>query len=178
MSAAFFIIYILKSNEDVFTLNPKNFTLKGGVAKEVLATGAPACIYEDSVYPSSQHGMTGVMLEAGVRMCNFTQWQYGMASVDFRWNVSGSFMQVIPRFVSVDENGNEYEFLSDYFEDIHEAYSYVFLKGYQWPFSYGRAKESSQIDFAVHSETSKGRRVYLDYRKNPADFCFEKLMNG
>ena len=141
----------------------------------ICATGAPACIYEDSVYPSSQHGMTGVMLEAGVRMCNFTQWQYGLASVDFRWNVSGSFMQVIPRFVSVDENGNEHEFLSDYFEDIHKAYSFVFLKGYQWPFSYGRAMESSQIDFAVHSETSKGRKVYLDYRKNPADFTFEKL---
>ena len=141
----------------------------------ICATGAPACIYEDSVYPVSQHGMTGVMLEAGVRMCNFTQWQYGMASVDFRWNVSGSFMQVIPRFVSIDENGNEYEFLSDYFEDIHEAYSFVFLKGYQWPFSYGRAKESSQIDFAVHSETSKGRKVYLDYRKSPANFCFDKL---
>ena len=141
----------------------------------ICATGAPACIYEDSVYPPSQHGMTGVMLEAGVRMCNFTQWQYGMASVDFRWNVSGSFMQVIPRFVSIDENGNEYEFLADYFEDIHEAYSFVFLKGYQWPFSYGRVKESSQIDFAVHSETSKGRKVYLDYRKNPYAFCFEKL---
>ncbi len=141
----------------------------------ICATGAPACIYEDSVYPESQHGMTGVLLEAGVKMCNFTQWQYGMASVDFRWNVSGSFMQVIPRFVSIDQNGNEYEFLSDYFEDIHDAYSFVFLKGYQWPFSYGRAKESSQIDFAVHNETSKGRKVYLDYRKNPADFCFEKL---
>ena len=141
----------------------------------VCATGAPACIYEDSVYPPSQHGMTGVLIEAGVRMCNFTQWQYGIASVDFRWNVSGSFMQVIPRFVSVDENGNEYEFLTDYFTDIHEAYNFVFLKGYQWPFSYGRAKESSLIDFAVHSETSKGRKVYLDFRKNPADFCFDKL---
>lgn len=141
----------------------------------ICATGAPACIYEDSVYPPSQHGMTGVLIEAGVRMCNFTQWQYGMASVDFRWNVSGSFMQVIPRFVSVDENGNECEFLSNYFEDIHEAYNLVFLKGYQWPFSYGRAKESSQIDFAVHNETSKGRKVYLDYRINPNGFCFEKL---
>ena len=81
----------------------------------ICATGAPACIYADSVYPESQHGMTGVLIDAGVRMCNFTQWQYGMASVDFRWNVSGSFMQVVPRFVSVDSNGNEYEFLTDYF---------------------------------------------------------------
>lgn len=141
----------------------------------ICATGAPACIYEDSVYPKSQHGMTGVLIEAGVRMCNFTQWQYGMASVDFRWNVSGSFMQVVPRFVSVDEKGKEREFLFDYFDDIHEAYSFVFLKGYQWPFSFERAKLSSQIDLAVHNEMQKGRRVYLDYRKNPKGFDFEKL---
>ena len=141
----------------------------------VCASGAPACIYEDSVYPPSQHGMTGVLTEAGVRMCNFTQWQYGMASVDFRWNVSGSFMQVIPRFVSVDENGKEHEFLSSYFDGVNEAYSFVFLKGYQWPFSYGRVKESSRIDLAVHGETLKGRKVYLDYRKNPDGFSFEAL---
>ncbi|MBQ7117249.1 MAG: FAD-binding protein [Clostridia bacterium] len=143
----------------------------------ICATGAPACIYEDSVYPESQHGMTGVLVEAGVRMCNFTQWQYGMASVDFRWNVSGSFMQVIPRFVSIDKEGKETEFLKDYFSDINEAYNFVFLKGYQWPFSFNRAEESSRVDLAVHSEMSKGRKVYLDYRKNPADFSFEKLCN-
>lgn len=44
VSAIVFIIYILKSDEKVFSVNPKNFTLKGGVAKEVLATGAPACL--------------------------------------------------------------------------------------------------------------------------------------
>ncbi len=141
----------------------------------ICATGAPACIYNDSVYPASQHGMTGVLIDCGVRMCNFTQWQYGMASVDFRWNVSGSFMQVIPRFVSVDKNGNEYEFLSSYFDDIYEAYNFVFLKGYQWPFSFDRADESSQIDLAVHSEILKGRKVYLDYTKNPVSFSFENL---
>ena len=141
----------------------------------ICATGAPACIYEDSVYPKSQHGMTGTLIRAGVRLCNFTQWQYGMASVDFRWNVSGSFMQVVPRFVSVDADGNEYEFLADYFDDIHKAYSFVFLKGYQWPFSYGRADESSRIDLAVHSEMLKGRTVYLDYTRNPSGFDFEKL---
>ncbi len=44
VSAVVFVIYILKSREDVFTLNPKNFSFKEGVAKEVLATGAPACL--------------------------------------------------------------------------------------------------------------------------------------
>lgn len=141
----------------------------------ICATGAPACIYEDSVYPESQHGMTGVLIDAGVRMCNFTQWQYGMASVDFRWNVSGSFMQVVPRFVSTDGSGNEYEFLTDYFDDINEAYSYVFLKGYQWPFSSDRADKSSKIDLAVHNEMLLGKKVFLDYTRNPVGFSFDNL---
>ena len=141
----------------------------------VCATGAPACIYEDSVYPLSQHGMTGVLIDAGARMCNFTQWQYGIASVDFRWNLSGSFMQVIPRFVSVDENGREYEFLGSYFKNVNEAYNFVFLKGYQWPFTYSRINESSRIDVAVQNEMLKGRTVYLDYRKNPSGLSIDKL---
>ncbi len=143
----------------------------------ICATGAPACIYESSVFPHSQHGMTGVLTCAGVKLCNFSQWQYGMASVDFRWNVSGSFMQVIPRFVSVDENGNEYEFLREYFPSIEDMCNNIFLKGYQWPFSYERAKKSSKVDIAVHNETEKGRKVYLDYTKNPTGFSFEKLSN-
>ena len=160
----------------VRVLNLKNDKEENIYAENVIcATGAPACIYEDSVYPVSQHGMTGVLIQAGVRMCNFTQWQYGMASVDFRWNVSGSFMQVVPRFVSVDINGNEYEFLCNYFDDIHNAYSCVFLKGYQWPFSADRAEESSKIDLAVHNEMLKGRKVYLDYTRNPLGFSFDKL---
>ncbi len=173
------VIKILTDGKRVFgvrVLDLKSEAEENIYAENIIcATGAPACIYGDSVYPESQHGMTGVLIEAGVRMCNFTQWQYGMASVDFRWNVSGSFMQVIPRFVSTDEKGKEREFLSDYFTDIHEAYSYVFLKGYQWPFSFERAEQSSQIDLAVHSEMLKGRSVYLDYRKNPEGFCFERL---
>lgn len=156
---------------DLVEEKPKNIYAENVIC----ATGAPACIYQDSVYPESQHGMTGVLISAGVRLCNFTQWQYGLASVDYRWNVSGSFMQVVPRFVSVDSDGNEHEFLSDYFDDIHQAYSFVFLKGYQWPFSYSRADESSKIDLAVHNEMLKGRKVYLDYTRNPVGFDFEKL---
>ena len=141
----------------------------------IVASGAPACIYESSVYPVSQHGMTGIMIDAGVSLCNYSQWQYGLASVDFRWNVSGSFMQVIPRFVSVDENSTETEFLRDTFENDAELCSAVFLKGYQWPLSVDRINLSSQIDIAVHKQTSLGRKVYLDYTKNPEGFDFEAL---
>ncbi len=141
----------------------------------IVATGAPACIYESSVYPHSQHGMTGVMIEAGASLCNYSQWQYGMASVDFRWNVSGSFMQVIPRFVSVDENGTEREFLRSSFESSAELYDMIFLKGYQWPFSYERLKKSSAIDYEVHIQTLLGRKVYLDFTENPEGFDFSLL---
>ena len=170
---------ILTNGEAVFGVRVLKLTdnLQENIYAEnvICATGAPACIYEDSVYPESQHGMTGVLIEAGVRMCNFSQWQYGMASVDFRWNVSGSFMQVLPRLVSKDSEGNEHEFLGDYFDDLHEAYSFVFLKGYQWPFSSDRADKSSKIDLAVHNEMLNGRTVYLDYTRNPLGFDFEKL---
>ncbi len=173
------VVEILKENEKavgVVVLNTETDEFEVFNAKNVIcASGAPACIYENSVYPLSQHGMTGVLLEAGVKMCNFSQWQYGMASTDFRWNVSGSFMQVIPRFVSVDENGTEYEFLRDYFSSDEEMCNNIFLKGYQWPFSSDRTEKSSRVDVAVHNEILKGRKVYLDYTKNPSGFDFDKL---
>ncbi|MBO5858377.1 MAG: FAD-binding protein, partial [Clostridia bacterium] len=155
----------------IVALNKKSGKPESIGAKNVIvASGAPACIYESSVYPHSQHGMTGVLIEAGTSLCNYSQWQYGMASVDFRWNVSGSFMQVIPRFVSVDENGEEREFLKDSFESDTELFTSVFLKGYQWPFSFDRIGASSRIDVAVHKQTCLGRKVYLDFTKNPEGF--------
>ena len=160
----------------IVALNTKSGDFEIIAAKNVVAaSGAPACIYKNSVYPHSQHGMTGILINAGVSLCNYSQWQYGMSSVDFRWNVSGSFMQVIPRFVSVDKNGIEREFLKEYFDSSAELCSFVFLKGYQWPFSYDRIDASSKVDIAVHEETLKGRKVYLDFTKNPENFDFETL---
>ena len=100
----------------------------------ILATGGPAGIYSLSVYPMSQFGATGVALEAGAMGRNLTEWQYGLSSLRPRWNVSGSYMQVLPRFVSVDKDGKEYDFLSEYVYSRPEMLSRVFLKGYQWPF--------------------------------------------
>ena len=136
----------------------------------VWATGGPAGIYADSVYPLGHVGSTGVALEAGAKAKNLTEWQYGLASVAPRWNVSGTYMQVLPRFVSVDAEGNEYEFLSEYFTDLGEQLSRVFRKGYEWPFDSRRARDgSSVIDLLVYRETKlRGRRVYLDFRRNPA----------
>lgn len=146
----------------------------------ILATGGPAGIYADSVYPTCHTGSTGLALAAGASLQNMTEWQYGLASTDPRWNVSGTYMQVLPRFVSVDENGTECEFLLDYFQDPYEALSAVFLKGYQWPFDSRKVLTgSSVIDLLVYRETVlHGRKVYLDYRTNPfglSELDFTKL---
>ena len=135
----------------------------------IIATGGPAGIYSNTVYPLGHHGASGVAFEAGVKGKNLTEWQYGLASVAPRWNVSGTYMQVLPRFVSVDEKGNEYEFLNEYFDDIGTCLSKIFRKGYEWPFDCKKVLNgSSIIDLLVFREcVMRGRRVYLDFRKNP-----------
>ena len=139
----------------------------------ILATGGPACVYHASVYPESQTGMTGMAIDAGAELCNFSEWQYGLASIGFRWNVSGTYQQVLPRYISVDKDGNEREFLNEYFDDPFRAADMVFLKGYQWPFDVAKIKGSSQIDMIVHRETAElGNRVYMDFTRNPS--CIDK----
>ena len=140
----------------------------------IWATGGPAGMYADSVYPFSQYGATGLALEAGARGKNLTEWQYGLASVALRWNVSGTYMQVLPRVYSTAADGSdEREFLMDFFSDVHDMLSNLFLKGYQWPFDVRKiADGSSIIDILVYQETCKGRRVYLDYRTNPVGGAF------
>ena len=146
----------------------------------VYATGGPAGMYADSVYPFSQYGATGLALEAGAKGKNLTEWQYGLASVAPRWNVSGTYMQVLPRVFSTAADGSdEREFLMDFFTDTHDMLSKLFLKGYQWPFDVRKvAGGSSIIDILVYLETCKGRKVYLDYRTNPADgeFSYDDLL--
>lgn len=145
----------------------------------VYATGGPAGMYADSVYPFSQYGATGLALEAGARGKNLTEWQYGLASVKPRWNVSGTYMQVLPRVFSTAADGSdEREFLMDFFHAPAEMLGKLFLKGYQWPFDVRKvAGGSSIIDILVYLESCKGRRVYLDYRTNPVNgqFCFQDL---
>ena len=146
----------------------------------IWATGGPAGMYADSVYPFSQYGATGLALEAGAKGKNLTEWQYGLASVAPRWNVSGTYMQVLPRVFSTAADGSdEREFLMDFFTDAHDMLSKLFLKGYQWPFDVRKVADgSSIIDILVYLETRKGRKVYLDYRTNPADgeFSYDDLL--
>ena len=173
------VVKLLKNNERVCGLIcMQNEELVAFCCADiVMATGGPAGIYADSVYPECHTGSTGFAIEAGAKMQNLALWQYGLASTKPRWNVSGTYMQALPRFVSIDENGNEYDFLWDCFTDKYHGLSLVFLKGYQWPFDPKKAeKGSSLIDMLVYREcVEKGRKVFLDFTKNPFEIDFTKL---
>ncbi|MBQ8495890.1 MAG: FAD-binding protein [Clostridia bacterium] len=137
----------------------------------VYAVGGPSAIYADTVYPPSQTCSLGAAFMAGAAGANLTESQYGLASVKFRWNLSGTYQQVLPRYISTDENGgDEKEFLMDAFETEEEMLHAIFSKGYEWPFDPKKtvAGGSSRVDLAVFREKQKGRRVFLDYTKNPS----------
>ncbi len=138
----------------------------------VYATGGPAGIYSLSVYPESHTGTSGIAFEAGVKGKNVTESQYGIASTKFRWNLSGTYQQVLPRYVSTNKDGgDEQEFLEDYFKDPGKMLDAIFLKGYQWPYDPRKVYDygSSLIDILVFNETvNKGRKVYLDFTRNPS----------
>jgi succinate dehydrogenase/fumarate reductase flavoprotein subunit len=144
----------------------------------VFAVGGPGGLYKTSVYPKVHTGAIGLALMEGAKARNLPESQFGMASTKFRWNVSGTYMQVIPKIISAEQNGSdEKEFLTEYFKDAGEMNSNIFLKGYQWPFDPRKAKSgSSLIDLLVYIETEiKKRRVFLDFRKNGSDYDLKKL---
>jgi len=137
----------------------------------VVATGGPGDMYEISVYPPGQMGSHGCLFEAGAVAQNLTESQFGLASVDPRWNVSGTYQQVIPRYFSTRPDGTDpQEFLNPYFPSMRSMATNIFLKGYQWPFDPDKLTgyRSSVVDILVYNEVFyKGRRVFMDFRENP-----------
>jgi len=156
-------------NKDQLDYESKGLVVFNAV-NVILGTGGPAGMYETSVYPKTQKGATGMAFEIGALGQNLTESQFGLASIEFRWNLSGTFQQVIPRYLSVDKYGkNEREFLKDFFPDIGRLANAIFLKGYEWPFDVKKVQNygSSLIDILVFREINqKRRRVFLDYTQN------------
>jgi len=136
----------------------------------VLATGGPGEMYRASVYPPGQIGNHGLALKIGAVANNLTESQFGLASTKFRWNLSGTYQQVVPDYFSTDDDGGDRQhFLPDFFDTMGDMGTAIFLKGYQWPFNaayVGRAG-SSLVDLAVQAEIEKGRRVFMDFMSNP-----------
>ncbi len=138
----------------------------------IYAVGGPGGLSRDSVYPPDQVGGLGAPLAAGAAAVNLTESQFGIASTGFRWNLSGSYQQVVGRYVSTDPaGGDEREFLNVGFPDPGRLFTAQFLKGYQWPFDVRKLSDfgSSLVDALVFDQTViKGRRAFLDFTRNPS----------
>jgi succinate dehydrogenase / fumarate reductase flavoprotein subunit len=151
----------------------------------VIATGGPGELYRDSVYPRHCFGSLGLALEAGLAAVNLTESQFGIGTSrdNFPWNLSGTYVQATPYIFSRDPRGNERNFLADYYRTTQELASNVFRKGYQWPFHATRMLDfgSSLVDLAIVKEKQAGRRVFMDFNRNPlpvpgdAEFDLDRL---
>jgi len=140
-------------------------------AQVVLANGGPGELYRDSVYPAHCYGGLGLAIEAGIELTNLTESQFGIGTrrTEFPWNLSGTYVQVMPYVFSRDADGKEYNFLAEYYRTTRELVSNVFRKGYQWPFHATRMLNfgSSLVDLAIAIEARRGRTVLLDFNRNP-----------
>jgi len=138
----------------------------------VLAAGGPGELYRDSVYPRHCFGSLGLALEAGVEAVNLTESQFGISTSrdGFPWNLSGTYAQCMPYVYSLDANGREHNFLADHYRTTQELASNTFRKGYQWPFHASRMVDfgSSLFDLAVFREMQAGRKVFMDFNRNPS----------
>ncbi|MHB9138054.1 MAG: FAD-binding protein [Victivallaceae bacterium] len=163
----------------VHTENGKNTFEVYAAENVIFAVGGPGGLYKTSVYPNVHTGAIGLALKAGVKAQSLPESQYGTASIKFRWNVSGTYMQVLPRMISTAADGlnGECEFLRPYFKTEGQMNTAVFLKGYQWPFDPRKVVGGSSIvDILVYIETAiKGRRVFMDFRRNSSALNFDEL---
>lgn len=154
-------------------------------SKIVIAAGGPGELYRDSVYPNQCFGALGLALEAGIEAVNLTESQFGIGTrrEGFPWNLSGTYVQAMPHIFSLDARGRERNFLADYYRTTQEVASNVFRKGYQWPFHSTRMLDfgSSLVDLAIFRENASGRRVFMDFNRNPepasdgAPFSLDRL---
>lgn len=139
----------------------------------ILATGGGGLIYEHNVFPGGMAGDGFAMAyEAGAELVNMEFIQLGIASTKTKFNCSGSMMRAVPRLV----NDRDEEILAAYLPPgtpAAEIFNILFKKGASWPVSYEH--KTHIVDIALYKEWQAGRRVYLDYGRNPEGFSFDLL---
>jgi len=139
----------------------------------VLATGGAGQAFAVNVFPPECTG-DGYALayRAGAELVNLEFIQIGLCSIKTGLACSGSLMRALPRLINDDGD----EFLPRYFPpdtNNSDIYATLFAKGASWPLSAG--EPSRIIDIAVAKELAAGRRVSLDYGRDPSRLEFSGL---
>lgn len=130
----------------------------------VLATGGAGQVFSVNVYPPDCTG-DGYALayRAGAELVNLEFIQIGLCSLATRLACSGDMMRAMPRLI----NDHGEEFLAHYMPSSTSTQicDVVFSKGASWPVSYN--ERSHVLDIAAAQELANGRRVFLDYGRDP-----------
>ncbi len=130
----------------------------------VLATGGAGQAFAVNVFPPDCTG-DGYALayRAGAELVNLEFIQIGLCSTATGLACSGSMMRALPRLI----NDEGEEFLPRYMPNADPArmYEILFSKGASWPVS--EREPSHVIDIAVAHERGRGRRVFMDYSRDP-----------
>jgi len=139
----------------------------------ILASGGAGQAFAVNVFPQECTG-DGYALayRAGAELVNLEFIQIGLCSVKTGLACSGSMMRALPRVI--DDAGCQ--FLSRYFApgtSHSEVCAILFAKGASWPVSF--REPSHIIDIAVARELAQGRRVFLDYGRDPVGLDFARL---
>ena len=136
----------------------------------VYATGGPAGIYQQSVRSSGAlWGQRHCHRSGGEKQKPHRVAIWAGPAFPHAGTYPALTCKCCPAFLSVDPDGDEHDFLYEFFQDERELLSLTFRKGYQWPFDCQKAVDgSSLIDLLVYRERElRGRRVFLDYTSNP-----------
>lgn len=153
--------------------NPSGVPVQFLAKSVVMATGGAGQIFAVNVFPLENTGEGYAMAyAAGAELVNMEFIQIGIASVATRLACSGSIPRSVPRVI----NDKGEEFLPRYMPElqIDDLYNVLFEKGASWPVQCEH--RSSRLDVAIHKETQAGRRVFLDFSRNPVGFDWDRLL--
>ena len=149
--------------------NPTESLVVFNCANIILATGGPAPLFSNSIYPVTSPCGHALALQAGAAAANLTETRFGLAFAKARRPLAGDYQRVIPSYYSVGKGGRDQRpFLAEYFHATKQIASAIFFKGEHWAFAAPQLQSlgSSVIDIAIHNEIAAGRKVFVDFSTN------------